>query len=335
MVSGFQTWATLATVAALGVAGPGGAGAGPGPADRLRRPAVPPGGPPGLPARPGASSTSPTTSRPISPPWASCSSPSGWPGASDRAPQLIHALAGGLAVGLTYTFGARLFGSRAALWGAAGLAATPLVPFLATRAYIDLFTVLFGLVAVCAVLLWHETGPRSGAWLRVAGGAAGLALATKYSALTLVLVLGAVVPLMAWLAAPGPPGGRAPGRPCGAATVFGAHRRAGGLALVRPPGGRAGEPGVADVLRGPGLGRGAGGAADLLRQPVRHRERGWRDWLLLPWNVYVHSWRFGHVPDAYPPLLALAIPLALLGVRGAAREGRWAWGVGPAGRWLL
>ena len=56
---------------------------------------------------------------------------------------------------------------------------------------------------------------------------------------------------------------------------------------------------------------------------------GWRDWLLLPWNVYVHSWRFGHVPDAYPPLLALAIPLALLGIRGAARGGtveRGAWG---------
>ena len=51
---------------------------------------------------------------------------------------------------------------------------------------------------------------------------------------------------------------------------------------------------------------------------------GWRDWLLLPWNVYVHSWRFGHVPDAYPPLLALAIPLALLGARGVGRAG---WGV--------
>ena len=45
----------------------------------------------------------------------------GLAGGSDRAPQLIHALAGGLAVGLTYTFGARLFGPRAALWGGRGV----------------------------------------------------------------------------------------------------------------------------------------------------------------------------------------------------------------------
>ncbi len=107
----------------------------------------------------------------------------GLAGGSDRAPQLIHALAGGLAVGLTYTFGARFFGSRAALWGAAGLAATPLVPFLATRAYIDLFTVLYGLVAVCAVLRWHETGPGGGLGVglerRSRGGPARRAVAQR------------------------------------------------------------------------------------------------------------------------------------------------------------
>jgi hypothetical protein len=46
------------------------------------------------------------------------------------------------------------------------------------------------------------------------------------------------------------------------------------------------------------------------------------DWLRLPLNVYTQSWRFGHVPDSYPPLLAIAAPLALLVPR-------------PAVRWLL
>src|SRR5439155_5946591 len=54
---------------------------------------------------------------------------------------------------------------------------------------------------------------------------------------------------------------------------------------------------------------------------------GWRDWLLLPWNVYQQSWRFGHVTDAYPPLLALAAPLALLSFAGVVP---WLWG-GVAG----
>jgi hypothetical protein len=35
------------------------------------------------------------------------------------------------------------------------------------------------------------------------------------------------------------------------------------------------------------------------------------DWLRLPWNVYRESWRFGHIPDSYPPVLGLAAPLAL------------------------
>ena len=78
---------------------------------------------------------------------------------------------------------------------------------------------------------------------------------------------------------------------------------------------------MADVPRGPGLGRGAGGALTYFISQYGTGS-GWRDWLLLPWNVYVHSWRFGHVPDAYPPLLALAIPLALLGPRGVIRVGK-------------
>ncbi|HEX2327067.1 MAG TPA: glycosyltransferase family 39 protein, partial [Chloroflexota bacterium] len=275
----------------------------------------------------------------------------GLAGGSDRAPQLMHALAGGLAVGLTYTFGARLFGPRAALWGAAGLAATPLVPFLATRAYIDLFTVLYGLIAVCAVLLWHETWPGGKeAWLRVAGGAAGLALATKYSALTLILVLGAVVPLMAWTSLQPAPW-RARVRPAlRAATAFGGIAFLVALPWYARQIVELGSP-VWPMYFG-----GRDWDAVRVEQLTYFVSQygtgsGWRDWLLLPWNVYVHSWRFGHVPDAYPPLLALAIPLALLGPRsitGVGQGGLWgssgargaARGAAPgppgrAGKWLL
>ena len=238
----------------------------------------------------------------------------GLAGASDRTPQLIHAVAGGLATGLTYTFGARLVGRRPAIWAAAGFAATPLVPFLATRAYIDLFTVLFGLVAVAGVLIWHETG--RGAWLRVAGGAAGLALATKYSALTLVLVVGAAVLLMGWLRAsrrlrPALADGATFGAIAGVAALPWYARQL--LALGNPVwpmylGGRDWDATRVEQLTYFISQYGAG--THLL------------DWLRLPLNVYTQSWRFGHVPDSYPPLLAIAAPLALLVPR-------------PAVRWLL
>ncbi len=246
----------------------------------------------------------------------------GLAGGSDRAPQLLHGVAGGLACGLTYTFGARLFGPRPAAWGAAGLAATPLVSFLATRAYIDLFTVLFGLVALFGVVLY--LGAREPAWLRLAGAGAGLALATKYSALTLVAVLGATLLTFAWK------GGSAV-RP-GAAGRLRAALQAGGVfgattGLVAAPW----YARQALVLGNPVWPMYLGGRdwdATRVEQLTYFVAQygtghGWADWLLLPWNVYAHAWRFGHVPGAYPPVLALAAPLALLVPRSAGAASRW------------
>ncbi|MGH2367371.1 MAG: glycosyltransferase family 39 protein, partial [Chloroflexota bacterium] len=253
--------------------------------------------------------------------------------------QLLHGLAGALAVGLTFTFGARSFGPRPAFWGTAGLAATPLVPFLATRAYIDLFTVPFGLMALFGVLVWRDTG-RLG-WLRVAGAGAGLALATKYSVLALVAVLGAAVVVAGYLRyrqGSKHTGGRPENGDAGGVPALpGWPRR---LARVLAPAAVFG--GFATIFALPWYARQVmamgspvwpmyvGGRdwdatrVEQLTYFVSQYGMGHRllDWLLLPWNVYLHSWRFGHVPESYPPVLALAAPLALLVPL-------------PAARWLL
>jgi 4-amino-4-deoxy-L-arabinose transferase-like glycosyltransferase len=256
----------------------------------------------------------------------------GLAGGTDRQPQLLHGVTGALTVGLSYALGARYAGRRPAFWGAAALAATPLLPFLATRAYIDLFTTLYGLLALFGVLRWNDSfvlggapvGAGSGAeagpllervlraarsrdlgWLRLAGVGAGLALATKYAAATMVLLLGLAV-------------------------LVGAYRRQRhlGRALL-PPATLAIYTAVvalpwyarqAIVLGSPVWPMYFGGRdwdAPRVAQLTYFVEQystghGLLDWLLLPWNIYVHSWRFGHVPDSGPPLLGLAAPLALL-----------------------
>ncbi|MDQ3702515.1 MAG: glycosyltransferase family 39 protein [Chloroflexota bacterium] len=320
----------------------------------------------------------------------------GLAGGSDRAPQLLHGVAGGLACGLTYTFGVRFFGRRPAAWGAAGLTATPLVPFLATRAYIDLFTVLFGLVALFGVIHYAQSSGRGGSsgdqarWLRLAGAGAGLALATKYSALTLVAVLAVATLAISW---------NSRGRSSGATGLSGARRPGASLVCGSCPredrarfrshaswkvqhpdlgflrvGLGSGRPDSPATTRWKQLGAALrsvtlfGAVAALMALPWYARQalilgnpvwpmyfggldwdamrveqltyfvaqygtgHGWADRLLLPWNVYAHSWRFGHVPEAYPPLLALAAPLALLVPRSAGGPVSTAQG---ASRWLL
>jgi hypothetical protein len=244
----------------------------------------------------------------------------GLAGGSDRAPQLIHAAGGVLVVALTGVFGRRLVGGRVAFWGAVGLAATPLVPFLATRAYIDLFTVLFCLIAVFGFLNWSSTGEPG--WLRVAGIGAGFALSTKYAALTLLLVLG-VAAILAGFSRTGQSQTRKDQvkGALWAGLTFGLPA----LLVALPWYARQvlvlGNP-VWPMYFG---GRDWDGMrVEQLTYFVSQYGSGtsMREWLLLPLNVYRESWRFGHVPDAFPPLLALAAPLAV-----AVRH--------PAVRWLL
>jgi hypothetical protein len=234
----------------------------------------------------------------------------GLAGGSDRMPQLLHGLAGALSVALTYLLGRRCFSRQIAFRASVALAATPLIPFLATRAYIDLFTLVFSLVAIFGALVWQSTGRRP--WVGLAGVAAGFALSTKYAALSLLLVLGVAFVLAPALARPSATGRwPAVGRGLGAALAFGA------AALV------ASVPWYARqvaVLGNPVWPMYFGGRdwdavrVEQLTYFVGHYGVGrtLQAWLLLPWHVYWESWRFGHVPESYPPLVAWAAPLALL-----------------------
>jgi hypothetical protein len=231
---------------------------------------------------------------------------------ADRAPQLLHGIVGGLSIGLTYVLGVRCFERRIALAGAAALAATPLMPFLSTRAYVDLFTLLFALLAFLGFVAWH--GSRRTGWLLLAGAAGGLALATKYAAISVVLVVGAGIVVAAWMRCQ-PSWRRRLASALRPAFAFGLAAAIAAvpwyarqwLALGNPIwpmyfGGRDWDAVRVEQLTYFVDQYGAG--------------RSWGDWLLLPARVYLESWRFGHVPDSYPPLIALAAPLAFLSLAG-------------------
>jgi hypothetical protein len=233
---------------------------------------------------------------------------------SDRAPQLIHGVAGALAVALTGLLGARLLDGHAGFWGAVALAGTPLVPFLSTRAYIDLFTVVFALVAFWGALAWRRE--RRDGWLWVAGSAAGFAVATKYAALTAVLPLATGLVLAA-LARGDPITSRL-------RAVLRAGALFGGAALV------VALPWLVRqvlILGNPVWPMYLGGrdwGPERVEQLTYFVSQygsgtGLVDWLLLPVSVYWESWRFGHVPLSFPPPIAVAAPAVLLLRRSPAR----------------
>ena len=232
----------------------------------------------------------------------------GLAGGSDRAPQLVHAGAGALAVALTWTLARRLLPGRAAWWAALGVAGTPLVPFLATRAYIDLFTVAFVTSATLLIVVWLEK--RHTALLVLAGVLLGFAISSKYSALTVALPLGFVVLLAALRSGPrfALQSALAIG---GAALVAALPWTVRQLALLGNPvwpmyfGGRDWDAARVEQLTYFVSQYGSGHTP--------------RDWLLLPLNVFRESWRFGHVPWSFPPLLAIAAPLAVFDRRAGVR----------------
>jgi hypothetical protein len=231
---------------------------------------------------------------------------------SDRAPQLIHAAAGALSTVLTY-FTARLLLPRDdARWAAVAFMGTPLVPFLMTRAYIDLFTVAFAALATWTFAHWLVSEKRGA--LVVCGVALGLAISTKYAALTAAAGVG--ITLLAVAAKR-----RGIRNAAACAAVTGGAALAGWLPWLMRQTLVLGNPAWPMFIGGRDWD--AARVAQLTYFVSQYGSgSSLVDWILLPVNVFRESWRFGHVPWSFPPPIAVAAPLALADRR-------------PVARWLL
>ncbi|MEW6569251.1 MAG: glycosyltransferase family 39 protein [Chloroflexota bacterium] len=112
----------------------------------------------------------------------------------DVFPKLIHFAAGGLLLGATYAAGRRWLGERGGWIAAAVLLSVPTLPIWASFAYIDLAWSVLEFLALFAVLIWREQ--RRKEWLVLAGVLIGLALGSKYLALSGAGVLGVLIALL-------------------------------------------------------------------------------------------------------------------------------------------
>ncbi len=106
----------------------------------------------------------------------------------DTLAKLFHWVFWPLIAFLLYDLTRRTVHARAGRWAVALWAGVPVAAELAGLAYVDLGLTAFVLAAVVAFLRWSET-QRAG-WLILSALFAGLALATKYTAVTWLLSLG-------------------------------------------------------------------------------------------------------------------------------------------------
>jgi hypothetical protein len=112
---------------------------------------------------------------------------------SDIAPKMLHWMLGGLAGVATYAVATRLWSHRVGLTAAALFYVTPFVLDLSQTARIDLATTFFATLAFGGVLLAYD-GDR---WLWFGALLAGAAVATKWTAIPVVLAPAAVFVLVA------------------------------------------------------------------------------------------------------------------------------------------
>ncbi len=203
---------------------------------------------------------------------------------SDTAPQVLHVGAAVLCGAAAFAL-ARRYGSPGSPWRSVGVLLTmPVLPLWAAQANVDFFWALYEVMAVYALLLWWEA-PRDARPLALAGVLSGLALAAKYLALPLPGILAAVV---LWR------GVSSVGRATTARAL--ALYLAIALAVASPwylkNWAYLGNPVYPFYL----------GARDLspqMRSWIAEYNgqafgcgRSVRDWLLLPWNLYVHHAAF-------------------------------------------
>ncbi len=123
---------------------------------------------------------------------------------SDIAPKMLHCLWGVLAALATYAVAARLWSHRVGVTAAALFYVAPFTQDLSQTARIDLATAFYAALALGCVLRVHD-GNR---WLWLGAWMSGAAVATKWTAIPVILVPAAIMVL--WMR-----------RPLGTAVAFG------------------------------------------------------------------------------------------------------------------
>ena len=223
---------------------------------------------------------------------------------SDVFAKLVHVAYAAMLVLATFILGRRALGGGAGWVTVALLLGIPLFSFWASLAYIDMAWALYNTLTILCLVRWNEDKHRSD--LVFAGLFAGLSAGTKYLGLGTALVCGL---WLLWRLR-----GRSWRTVAGTAFTFGGLALAVALPWYVKNWIAAGNPIFPFMWGGPGWDKlrlsfltdylGSFGAG---RTPL--------DFLLLPWNLFVHSTRFGtfmrvlEVPNALL-ILALLYPLA-------------------------
>jgi 4-amino-4-deoxy-L-arabinose transferase-like glycosyltransferase len=107
---------------------------------------------------------------------------------SDVAAKLLHWLFGVLGVLAVYGVARRLWSRNAALTAAALFYCAPFVQDLSQTARVDLATGFFATLAFGALLVWSEEQGRERNWIWLSALCAGAAVATKWTAIPVVLL---------------------------------------------------------------------------------------------------------------------------------------------------
>jgi hypothetical protein len=226
--------------------------------------------------------------------------------------KLYHYAAGLLASLVVYATGARAWNPRAGLAAAVLVAGTPLVWWLGSTAYTDLWLVLF-VAALAQVLILFGARPTRGRAL-AAGLVAGAAVGTKLPSLAAVAPLVAVLLVCVALRSPGPRRWHAAGALVLGMILTGACSFARAWLLTGNPV----FPLLNAVFQSP-----YARSVALLGRAYRHlgMGRSVTDFLLIPWRVTYLPERFvedGTIGPAYLALLpAAAVAVILL------RHARW------------
>jgi hypothetical protein len=114
----------------------------------------------------------------------------------DTLAKLLHWVFWPLTAALLYALTRRVVDARAGRWAVALWASVPVAAELAGVAYVDLGLTAFVLAGVYAFLRWTES--QSDAWLALSALFAGLAIATKYTAIVWLALLVMLLIYHAW-----------------------------------------------------------------------------------------------------------------------------------------